>query len=150
MYTLDTCPHLGCKDCLYCGPLNACKRIGGTNLQFAKPWFASCPSGFHVPCNSFEPRHPEYADLKEWTNFDDFWKVYKGAWLPTGKNDVPFVINGDQSVRYYVPLKMFIDGTMIKNNKLLATHIQYYKRVHSAFGYKLVTEQIDGIELQNV
>ena len=63
MYTIDTCPHLGCKDCLYNG--ESCKRIEGTKLEFVRPYFACQHSGFHIPCNSFEPKHPEYADLVE-------------------------------------------------------------------------------------
>lgn len=144
MYTVDTCPHLGCKDCLYNG-VN-CKRIGGVNVEFARPWFASQPSGFHVPCNSFEPKHPEYADLKEWTNYDDFFKVYEEAWL-VNKREFPFTINGDKSVRYYVPFEKFIDGSMIVDGKLMATYKQYYKQTREGFGYKLVTEEINGVEL---
>lgn len=144
MYTIDTCPHLGCKDCLYDG--ENCKRIGGTSLEFARPWFASQPSGLHTPCNSFEPKHPDYADLKEWINFEDFWEIYKDAWL-SGTKECAFTINGDKSIRYYVPLESFIDGTMIKNGRLLATHKCYYKQTREGFGYKLVTEEIDGVEL---
>lgn len=147
MYTVDDCPHLGCKDCLYNG--ENCKRIGGTNLEFVRPWFACQPSGFHVPCNSFVPKHPEYTDMKEWTNFDDFWTVYKEAWLPYGNENVDcgFMFNDDRSVWYYVPLKKFIDGTMIQDGKLMATYKQYYKRTKEGFGYKLVKEEINGVEL---
>lgn len=147
MYTIDTCPNLGCKDCLYWG--EQCKRLGGTNLEFARPYFVSQPTGRHTPCNSFEPKHPEYADLKEWTNFEDFWTVYKEAWLPyeNENTDCAFTINGDKSIWYYVPLKRFIDGTMIEDGKLMATHRRYYKQTREGFGYKLITEEINGIEL---
>jgi len=145
MYTINNCPHLGCKDCLYNG--ENCKRIGGTNIEFARPWFACCPSGFHVPCNSFIPKHPEYADLKEWKNFDDFFTVYMQTWW-SGAKQCGFIINGDKSVRYYVPLERFINGTMIVDNKLMATQKMYYKRTNKGFGYTLVTEEIDGIELE--
>lgn len=147
MYTIDTCPHLMCKDCLYWG--KQCKRIGGTNLEFARPYFVSQPTGRHTPCNSFEPKHPEYADLKEWTNFEDFWKVYKEVWLPYGNENIEcaFVINGDKSIRYYVPFEKFMNGTMIEDGKLMAIHKRYYKQTREGFGYKLVTEEINGIEL---
>ena len=144
MYSIDTCPNLECKDCLFWGA--QCRRIGGTNLEFARPYFVSQDTGSHTPCNSFEPKHPEYADLKEWTNFEDFWKVYKDVWL-SGTKECAFTINGNKSVRYYVPLERFIDGTMIENGKLLATHKSYYKQTREGFGYKLIREEIDGVML---
>lgn len=144
MYTVDDCPHIGCKDCLFNG--ENCKRIGGTNLEFVRPWFASQPSGFHIPCNSFVPKHPEYADMKEWTNYDDFLPVYMEAWW-SGRKRCGFMINGDRSVWYFVPLEKFIDGTMIQDGKLMATHKEYYKRTREGFGYKLVSEEIDGVML---
>lgn len=145
MYTVDTCPHLGCRDCLYFG--KECKRLKGTKLEFARPWFACCSSGMHVPCSDFVPKHPEYADLKEWTNFQDFWEVYKEAWLADTK-EIPFIINGEKAIRYYVPLQKFLDGTMIENGKLMATYRSYYKKTRSGFGYILVREEIDGIPVR--
>lgn len=146
MYTTDTCPHLGCKDCLYNG-VN-CKRLSGTNLEFARPYFKSSPSGLHIPCNSFKPAHPEYADLKEWTNYDDFIKAYMEAWWSGSKPYVcGFTMSGDKSIRYYVPLEKFIDGTMIQDGKLMAIYKQYYKQTREGFGYRLIKEEIDGVQL---
>lgn len=144
MYVIDACPHLGCKDCLYNG--EKCKRLGGTNLEFVRHLFADCSSGFHVSCNSFEPKHPEYADFKEWTSFDDYFPVYMEAWW-SGRKRCGFTINGDESVRYFVPLEKFIDGTMIVDGKLMATHKEYYKMTRDGFCYKLITEEINGVEL---
>ena len=89
--------------------------------------------------------------MKKWANFDDFWDAYKKAWLPYGNEniEIPFVVNGDKSVWYYVPLKQFLDGTMTKNGKLMATKKKYYKQTREGFGYKLITKEIlGGIELQ--
>lgn len=124
-----------------------CKRLKGTKLEFARPWFSSCSSRFHIPCNSFEPKHPEYADLKEWTNFNDYWQVYKEAWLANTK-EISFIINGEKAVRYYVPLQKFLDGTMIKDGWLMATRRTYYKRTRKGFGYELVDEKINGIPIR--
>lgn len=84
--------------------------------------------------------------MKKWTNFDDFWSVYKEAWLPYGNEniEIPFVINGDKSVWYYVPLQKFLDGTMTENGKLMAKKKKYYKQKREGFGHKLITEEIIG------
>ena len=142
-YNIDDCPHFGCGDCKY---FRSCKRVDGNSLQFARPWFLCETSWTHIPCKDFEHAHPEYADMKKWTNFDDFWNAYKKAWLPYENEniEIPFVVNDEKSVWYYVPLKKFLDGTMIENGKLLATKKKYYKRTREGFGYKLITEEIVG------
>ena len=89
--------------------------------------------------------------MKKWTNFDDFWSAYKKAWLPYENEniEIPFVVNGEKSVRYYVPLKKFLDGTMTENGKLMAIKKKYYKQTREGFGYKLITEEIiGGVQLQ--
>ena len=147
-YNIDDCPHFGCGDCKY---FRKCKRVDGNSLQFAKQWFLCETSWTHIPCKDFEHAHPEYADMKKWTNFEDIWNAYKKAWLPYEDEsiEIPFVVNGEKSVRYYVPLKKFLDGTMIKNGKLLATKKKYYKKTREGFGYKLTAEEIfEGIDLQ--
>lgn len=145
MYTVENCSHIVCKNCLFFG--KSCKRISGTSLEFAKPWFVCQDTGFHLPCSAFEPKHPEYADMKEWTNFADFWNVYKEAWFTPSDKYIPFTIHGDHSVRYYVPVEKFIDGTMIENGKLMAEYKQYYKKARNEIGYKLVREEVNAVEL---
>ena len=142
-YNIDDCPHFGCGDCKY---FRNCKRVEGNSLQFARPWFLCETSWTHILGKDFEHVDPEYADMKKWTNFDDFWDAYKKAWLPYGNEniEIPFVVNGDKSVWYYVPLKQFLDGTMAKNGKLLATKKKYCKQTREGFGYKLITEEIVG------
>ena len=142
-YNIDDCPHFGCGDCKY---FRNCKRVYGNLLQFARPWFLCETSWAHIPCKDFEHAHPECADMKKWTSFDDFWNAYKKAWLPYENEniEIPFVVNDEKSVWYYVPLKKFLDGTMIENGKLLATKKKYYKQTREGFGYKLITEEIVG------
>lgn len=150
MYTVDTCPHVGCKDCAYFkvnadlnGIESICKRIDHKKVKFAIPRFKSYDCGcFHIPCGDFIPKHPEHADFKDWTNFNDFWKVYVETWLPYGNENitVAFTINGDTSVRYHVPLSKFIDGTMIIDGVLQAIEKTYY-----AHHYNIVHEKIDGV-----
>lgn len=147
-YNVDDCPHFGCGDCKH---FRSCKMVDGNYLQFARPLFLCETSWTHIPCKDFEHAQPECADMKKWTNFDDFWSAYKKAWLPyeNEKIEIPFVVNGDESVRYYVPLKNFLDGTMKKDGKLMATKKKYYKQTREGFGYKLITEQIfGGVQIQ--
>ena len=130
-----------------------CKRIDHKQVKFAKPCFQSYDCGyFHIPCGDFIPKNPTYPDFKEWTNFSDFWKVYKEAWLPYANENItlPFIINGDTSVRYYVPLKNFIDGTMIVDGILQAIEKSYYKKGKIEYGvqlYNLIHEKIDGVRI---
>ena len=161
MYTIDSCPHFGCGDCLYF-KVNAdmdnveslCKRIDHKNIKFAVPFFKAydCGQMYHIPCGDFIPKHLDYADAKEWTNFNDFWAVYVEAWLPYGNENitVPFTINGDTSVRYHVPLKKFIDGTMIIDDVLQAVEKEYVKRAKIEYGiqlYEIVHEKISGVKI---
>lgn len=157
MYTVDTCPHYGCGDCKYFRVdadrnESLCKRIDHKKVKFAIPWFKSydCGQHFHLPCNDFEPKHMEYADAKEWSGFDNFWNAYKEAWLPY-KNEHKltwFCLNDNKNVRYGVPIKSFVEGTMIQNNKLMAVKKAYYKRVKDFIGYELLYEDIkDGVDL---
>ena len=147
-FNIDDCPHFGCGDCKY---FRKCKRVDGNSLQFAKQWFLCETSWTHIPCKDFEHAHPEYADMKKWTNFEDIWNAYKKAWLPYENEniEIPFVVNGEKSVWYYVPLKKFLDGTMTENGKLMAIKKKYYKKTREGFGYKLITEEIiGGVQLQ--
>lgn len=149
MYTLNTVPHLGCKDCLFSE--KSCKRIGGTTLDFARPWF-SCErgaTGFHYPCRDFQPKHPTWGSLKEWTTFDDFWNLYEQAWLTdVDRRWSIFIINGNKDTRYYVPHDLFMNGTMIENGVLKADRKGYFKRTKD--GYTYIMEEIKGVKINDL
>ena len=167
MYTVDNCPHFGCGDCVYfrvdADRVNAdqininqenilCKRIDHKKVKFAISWFKSydCGQSFHLPCADFIPKHLDYADAKEWSGFEDFWKVYVKAWLPYENEDILlwFCLNDDTQVRYGVPLKKFLDGTMIQDGILMAIKKQYYKRQHkNDIGYTIINEEINGVQI---
>lgn len=156
MYTVDTCPHYGCGDCKYFRidadrNESLCKRIDHKKVKFAIPWFKSydCGQNFHIPCNDFEPKYMHYADAKSWDGFDNFWETYVKAWLPYQDENklIWFCINNDTNIEYGLPMKVFIQGNMISDNTLLATKKRYYKRTKEGFGYKLITEDINGVEI---
>ena len=69
--------------------------------------------------------------MKKWTSFDDFWNAYKKAWLPYENEniEIPFVVNNEKSVWYYVPIKKFLDGTMIENGKCLVGQDAYGAKI---------------------
>lgn len=52
-----------------------------------------------------------------------------------------------KEIRYRVKLDDYIYGTMFEGNKLKAYEKVYYKRRKEGFGYKLVHEKIDGVEV---
>ena len=162
MYTIDNCPHFGCKDCLYFN-VNAdrenvkstCKRIDHKIIKFYTPHFKSydCGQFSHIPCGDFIPKDLNRADCSGWTNFNDFWNVYVETWLPYRDENttIPFIINGNRDVVYHVPLKRFIDGTMIENGVLQAIEKTYTKRTKIDFGvqlYTIVHEKINGVKLE--
>jgi hypothetical protein len=109
-----------------------------------------------MPCRDFEPKFPQYADFKDWTNFDDFWKVYKKAWLPYENENIllGFVIGNDFSTVYRIRLQDFLDGTMTENNKLKSVEKIFYKRDKISRGvqlYKIVHEKTPGgVSLKNL
>lgn len=160
MYTVDTCPHVTCKDCLFYNikadlesEKSICKRIDHKMVKFADPWFACYTCGqYHIPCCDFIPKHPEYEDFKEWTGFADFWPVFVKAWLPYEDENitVPFILNGNKEIRYHVPLCRFIDGTMLRGGILHAIEKTYYKRgavEHGVQLYDLIHEKINGVKI---
>lgn len=148
MYTIDTVPHLGCKDCLFSG--KSCKRIGGTPLDFSRPYF-SCErgaTGFHYPCRDFQPKHPTWGSLKDYTTFDDFWNLYKQTWLTDfDRRWCVFIIGNNRRTRYYVPHGRFMNGTMIENGILMATRKGYFKETKTGYTYK--TEEIKGVKIND-
>lgn len=160
MYTIDTCPNLSC---IHCKLFNIhadqpqveskCKRIDHKKVKFAVPWFKSYDCGRdHIICSDFIPAHPEYADLKEWTCFDDFWKMYVEAWLPykNTKMYIGFTIGNDTRIRYRVPLMQFISGSMIQNGVLKAEQKVYcvMKKYGEHVLYQLKYEEIEGVKIQ--
>ena len=64
-----------------------------------------------------------------------------------GKSTVPLIIDNDKTTWYHIYLSDWIAGTFIDNGCLKAFEKQYLKRAKGGFGYKLVTERINGISL---
>lgn len=146
--------NIMCMHCIYDNPdprKCSCKRVDHKVLQFAKPWFKSYDCGSnHVICRDFKPKPECIYISRNWTTFDDYWKDYVRNWLPYSNTEttIGLVINGDLSVRYYVKLMDFVNGTMFtEDGKLKTVSKHYYKRTKDGFGYKLVKEQVGYIKL---
>lgn len=157
MYNEYNCPNLACGDCKYF-KINGdrehspCKKIDHKTVKFHKPWFKSYDCGMHhLICGEFEPKHPEYADIKnKWTNFADFWKVYEKVWLTSSSriNGIPFILNDNFDVAYYVPLETFLYGKVVENGILNATRKSYLKQTRaSPTGYTRINEEINGVKI---
>lgn len=164
MYDEETYPVLMCQDCLYFniradqeGVESKCKRLDHKKVKYAIPFFASYTCGeHHLPCRDFVPKYPEYADFKEWTNFEDWWKLFvkfgNGRIYERDDNTMAFTVNGNTDVNYRVPTKKFLDGTMIVDGVLQAVEKTYYKRDKVDLGvqlYKLVHEKINGVRIED-
>jgi hypothetical protein len=149
-----------CKDCKHFSfvlPQGECKeggcqkRIDHNRVEFACPWFKCAPEECGLPCSDFEPSSIHVDDIKHWTGWKDYWKKFVKTWLPYQNEDilVYFVVNGDNSIRYGVPLKKYLYGTMFDGNKMLATEKMYYKKHNvtkeRTFPYELVREVIEGV-----
>lgn len=149
-------PHYFCGDCIHWkagkgGTQLPCKRIDHDKIRFKKSPFKSYDGNQHngTLCADFVPRNKSHW---RWDSFSDFWAEYVREWIPYEKTDILyyFVLRGDESVEYGVPLMDFVNGTMIEGNILKAKEKQYYRRVidPNGFGYRLVHEYIDGVQIE--
>lgn len=152
---MDNVPHYHCADCYHNVPdktnrmRSRCKkRIDHEILEFSKIPFSSDYCQI-PPCAEFIPPAYSVDALRRWTGFEDFWAGYVAAWLPYQNTDIllGFCLNGDTSVRYGVPLMDYVNGTMYSGNRLKAVEKRYYRQIRKGFGYELVREQIDGVNL---
>lgn len=127
-------PSLSCVRCKYGG--DSCKRLGGTNFEFARPWFLCQSNG--TMCKDFEPAAYCRWLKQNWVSFDDYF----GAGNKFDGETVALCIDGYQSIRYYVRRIDFVNGTFVNGNGTLKwVKKQYYKMSRkSPTGYELVKE----------
>lgn len=160
------CPRYKCKDCVHFkfvtpqNPHGCNRRFDHSKMEYAHLWFVNVPEERGFPCSDFEPNGSYLAALPYWHGFEHWreWmrrqnreddprpqdmidRLNKGfvphiAFEPKGKE-----------IRYRVKLDDYIYGTMFEGNKLKAYEKVYYKRRKEGFGYKLVHEKIDGVEV---
>lgn len=126
---------ISCTDCKYSSLL--CKRVVNKKYSFAKPWFSCSPTGYI--CSDFDPNWFSKYLRDHWTNFDDYVGVINYTKF------TPIIVNGDQSVRYYVYYKDYAYNNHIdKDGNLRWVKRCYLKRVKESsenpVGYKMIWE----------
>lgn len=85
------------------------------------------------------------AKFKAWQNFSE-WQWYNLFGRDYAK--IGYVLDDDQSIRYYVDYHDFYLGNIIVDGKLNAIEKMYYKQVRKGFGYELVIEKLeDGVDI---
>lgn len=155
------CPRYKCKDCVYfkyCLPNNeniGCShRFDHRKMEYVHPWFVSSPEQYGPICSDFKPDGLYKAALPYWHGIEHYleWKKRQDAELQGGKYHekevrIGFEIRSYPEERYYVKFDDYFYGKMWDGNKLKAFMKKYYKRTKDGFGYKLVTEYIDGVEV---
>lgn len=164
----DDVSRYRCSDCVYYDPLagylheNKCKRIDHKTVKFAVPWFHSYDAGrSHCICCDFYPNPiyiEKYIEWHGYENFWEYWKLFVEQWHPswTPKNQyIGFTLYNNTDVRYYVKLKKFLNGTMIKNGVLMCDFKKYYKRHKKKhdldYPYELVKEMTPkGVEISKL
>lgn len=127
-----------------------CKREKLGKYEFGKNAFLSIRTcgGF---CKDYIPSPWCKWILKTWVDADHFKeqvKVEDGEYYFEPRF-VTYVVNGEKDVWYRVRYDDFYNGNLIRpDGKFNAYEKVYYKRVKTGFGYKLITEKVDGVELK--
>jgi hypothetical protein len=161
MWIDDEAPNLTCGSCKYFlvnadmdSVQSKCKRIDHKKIKFAVPWFKSydCGQNAGCICSDYEPAKWCKYTYEHWTNFDDYWKLYVEQWLPYSNTNTTksFTLHNNTDINYKVPLLDYVYGNMIDGNKLKAIEKEYYKqdRNPKGYGYRLIHEKIDGVEIE--
>ena len=146
--------NIGCVRCGDCkwfhvkadleGFESTCKRLDHKKYRFVKSCFRSydCGAFNQQICRDFEPDGLYKYLAEHWTSFDD--------WVGeiSEKTKIGIVIDGNDSIHYYVKYKDFADGTFLDaDGNLKWVERCFYKRCSydkSPIGYVLVHETPEG------
>lgn len=138
--------HLSCRDCRI---KKDCPNMANPRVTRARSWFmCSClPS---TPCRHFKPVfrvfEAQTRDMSRWlTEFERQWMP-----RPVSMSTVSLVIDGNQNVRYQVRQSDWIQGSIFAGSKLKTISKVYYKRTREGAGYRVVTEKIGWIDLNDI
>lgn len=145
------CPNYRCGDC---GQPRPCRRrVDGESVQVARPWFLSQANPF--PCSDFFPSDIHVFDLAHyWIDYESWYADWLLEWKngiskeDFEKSSIGLCLNGDNSIRYHVKMKDWIYGTLFDGDTLRAFKKEYYERTRSGFGYRLIHESINGVEIK--
>lgn len=134
--------NLRCSDCRN---THHCPNLQHPRISIRKATFSCCANS--LPCLRFEPMFKVYEAQTKDMNL--WWRAFEVEWLPKPleKSTVPLIIDNDKTTWYHIHLSDWITGAFIDNGYLKAFEKQYLKMTKGGFGYKLVTEQINGVSL---
>ena len=142
------CERIGCNSCKW-GALDECKREC-SRLKLSKPTFKCNRFDSLRFCSDYEPCSFRVKLMENWQGFEDWYEKYKRDWDdgPIENKTMTFVLDGNEKVRYHVKLSDFIWGDLVdERGNFKAIFKQYYKRSNNGCGYKLVTEELNGLEV---
>lgn len=159
--------NLRCRDCKFYKP-NAeldniesiCKRIDHKKIRFAVPWFKSYDCDHGCICSDFKPKEWLVATCNEWEQvggFDNWWSLWVEQWLPYQNTNVYtwFTIGNNTSIEYGVKLLDYVYGRLYRNDGRLNAQKKRYYKMHKKskkypYGYELVIEDIDGVDIDGI
>ena len=77
---------------------------------------------------------------------------FERQWMPKPINSstISLVIDGNQNVRYQVLMSDWIQGSIFEGAKLKTISKMYSKRTKEGAGYKVVTEKIGWINVNDI
>lgn len=139
--------NIGCRECKYHnvydrhkdGWESTCKRLDHKHYQFVKPIFVDycCASAI---CRDFQPSAIHVYMRRLWHD------RYIRFFTPKENATVRLVIDGDQSVHYYVRHIDFFNNEFINPDGSLKWIYKMYEKKtrYSSFGHILVLEYPDG------
>lgn len=137
--------HLSCKDCR----IKDCPNMANQRVARASsPFMCSCMPT--IPCRHFKP---VFSVFEEQTMDMSTWLAeFERQWMtkPINSSTISLVIDGNQNVRYQVCMSDWIQGSIFEGSKLKTISKMYYKRTKEGAGYKVVTEKIGWINLNEI
>ena len=137
--------HLSCKDCR----IKDCPNMANQRVARASsPFMCSCMPT--IPCRHFKP---VFSVFEEQTMDMSTWLAeFERQWMtkPINSSTISLVIDGNQNVRYQVCMSDWIQGSIFEGSKLKTISKMYYKRTKEGAGYKVVTEKIGWINLNDI
>lgn len=121
-----------------------CKRIDHNHIRFAKPFFIGYDCGRRLThcCSDFEPNPGNPWLYNHWDEINVI--------LPKENAVIPFTLDGDTSVWYYVKYLDFYHNTFLNPDGTLKwVYKMYYKKARNILGYVLMREYADGKVFKN-
>lgn len=134
--------NLRCSDCKN---QHHCPNLQHPRISRRKASFSCCANS--LPCLRFEPIFNVYeAQTKDMVLW---WRAFEAEWLPKPleKSTVSLIIDNNEKVWYMIHLSDWIAGTFLDNGCLRAFEKKYFEMTKRGCGYKIVTERISGISL---